>query len=144
MKKTFDGVEAFKNELRNLKYYRYRLDKEKEKLELIFYKLTGFKGIDPSKQRLAFNKGAIEQERLEQIENYNDQLEIVKYHEQQIISIENMLNEMNPKVSEICIEVYCNKKTYKQLEKELFADDATLLKRVNKEILAAINKHAYQ
>lgn len=45
-----ESVKAFKNELRNYRYYVSENDRLKEMIDLAYYQLGGVRGIDPSKE----------------------------------------------------------------------------------------------
>lgn len=59
-----EDVEAFKNELKNLNYYRKKVKDIDEKIKVLEYEMSAVKGVDYSKQHGSANPAAIESKKL--------------------------------------------------------------------------------
>lgn len=135
-------VETFLLELRNLNNYKSKLKELEDKLDALFYDLTGVKAVRYDLVKGMSNCQQIELNKLGKIEEYNIQKDKI---EKEIIRlkgnisyIESVLNKMDSNIKQACIEIYCKKKTYRALAKKQFCSINALHHRINKSILKVL------
>lgn len=131
-------IETFLNELRNLNNYKHRLKELEDKLDTLFYDLTGVKAIRYDSISGMSDYNQIELKKLKKLDEYNRQKELIDKESSRLKSnisyIETVLNMMEPSIKEACIKIYCHNKTYKQVASTMFISSSALYKRVENEI----------
>ncbi len=135
-------VETFLLELRNLNNYKSKLKELEDKLDALFYDLTGVKAVRYDSVRGMSDFHQVELIKLGKIEEYNIQKDKIEKEITRLMGnisyIESVLNKMDSNIKEACIEIYCQKKTYRSLSKEQFCSINALHHRINKSILKAL------
>ena len=131
-------TETFLNELRNLNNYKHRLKELEDKLDTLFYNLTGVKAVRYDLVKGMSDYQQIELIKLGKIDEYNGQKEVIDKEISRLKSnisyIETVLNKMEPSIKEACIQIYCHNKTYKQVASTMFISSSALYKKVENEI----------
>lgn len=136
-----DEVEAFKNELRNLRFYEKKIKEIEEEIKILDYEAEGVKGVDYSKQHGTANPAAIENKKLSMIEKRE---ELVKRKNALWVTINNVfivLARMDKVDRDVVERLYVEKKTMREMCDELGIKNASSLKyAVDKAIKTAIKK----
>jgi len=135
------SVEAYKNELKNLWYYKEIINDINGKIEMIEYEMTGMKGIDYSKETGSYNPSASEHRRLSLIEKYNGLLQRKKEYEQKEKSVCRILNVMSEEERDLVIEVIANRRKYREVcDERNISNTSTLFGMINDIIDKALKK----
>lgn len=115
-------VETFLNELRNLNNYKNKLIELEDKLDTLFYDLTGVKAVRYDLVKGMSDYQQIELIKLGKIDEYNIQKEKIEKEITRLMGnisyIESVLNKMDSNIREACIEIYCQKRKYRETCKE--------------------------
>jgi hypothetical protein len=135
-----NAVEAYKNELKNLWYYKDIINDLQSKIELIEYEMSGMKGIDYSKESGSHNPSATEHRRLSLIEKYNRLIERKKEYIQKEHSICRVLNAMPEEERNLVIEVIADRRKYQDVCDERKINKSTLHGMINDIIGRALKK----
>lgn len=134
-------VEHFKNELKNLKYYKESLAELDDSLTDARYELTGVKGIRYDKPPGAFSPEVKKENYYKlssEIEFLTDEQERIQ---KQIDHIETVLDQIeDEEIKEAVIKVFAEKKTLRKVSKEYYMSYTTLHKKINKELKEAIRR----
>lgn len=108
----------FINELKCYNGYKKDLYKLKEKIDLLWHKIGGIKGVDPSKEPVrSVNKELLEQLKLEELEKIERLENEYKRIKSQIDSIDTKLSLMSEKVGNIYKAIYFDKKSFYKIAK---------------------------
>lgn len=126
-------IEAFKNELKNFKYYIAEINNLKKEIDLLEYEARNVKGIDYSKQSSHnCNEHAIAMKRLQQVEEMEELLQEKNECEMMVRRIARRLNKLNDDDRKLLIDVIANKKKYRAVCKELNLNNtSSLFNKIN-------------
>ena len=132
------GVQAFKNELRNYKHYLSRIIYFEDKIESIYYRLGGVRGIDPSKEPLHVQPN----EEMEwKLRDDISRLEAKKErYERDIREIDQILNQIEELTRDALKLVYIEGKRTDVVAEAMFISPSGLKNRMNRAIAKAIKK----
>ena len=132
-------VEAFKNELKNLRYYQKKVEILSNEISLMEYEMANVKGVDYSKQGgNNYNPIAVEEKRLAMIEKYEKLLKKKKNVKMRINDIYEVLNRMETDDRLLVIEVVANKVKYREVCDRLGISTSVLHSRINEIIENAL------
>lgn len=134
-------VEHFKNELKNLKYYKESLAELDDSLTDARYELTGVKGIRYDKPPGGFSK-EIKQDKYYKLTDLIDHLTTeAERIQKQINHIECVLSQIeDQEIKEAVIKVFAEKKTLRKVSREYYMSHVTLHNKINKELKEAIRR----
>ena len=129
-------VRAFKNELRNLKYYQYRVQTLTNSMEWCYERLGGVRAIDPSKEpmHVAPNK-ELEYKLRDDIERYRALLALT---ETKIKYIDEILSHIETSLRDAIISVYVDGQHLRAVASKMYLSGNGLSKRINKAIAQAL------
>lgn len=133
-----EEVKAFKNELRNYRYYLKQKGILTDKKDLYFHSLTGMVGKGFDRQGGTTNQSIKEEKRLETIDKINELEEKINKLDSKIDAIESVLNKVNKRERKIMIGVYADGKTYLSLSTKENYSPRTLQQQVDKAIEKAV------
>lgn len=134
-------VEHFKNELKNLTYYKESLAELDDSLTDARYELTGVKGLRYDKPPGGFSPEAKKENYYKlssEIEHLIDEQERIQ---KQVNYIETVLDQIeDQEIKEAAIKVFAENKTLRKVSKEYYMSYTTLHKKINKELKEAIRR----
>lgn len=130
-------VIAFKKELENYSYYKTNLEGTKKLIEYNEYLLSNLHGIDPSREPSG-SSGSIPWVETESFRRIADELDRLNkrkvLREAQIEHIENVLNAMDSKIKDICIEIYLDGKSYREVASNRGISSTSLFRTIEEEL----------
>lgn len=127
-----NDVEGFKNNLKNYVYYKHKISQLQDEIDYLYHSLTGLAGKGFGESVRNTNQALKEQRRLETLDKI-ETLEIKKaYYMQQLLTIDRVLDKCSLK--NVMIQVYCYKRGYRRLGRELGYTPRGLQKKVDKEL----------
>lgn len=135
-----NDVKAFKNELKNFKYYKNKIIELTDEIDNIYYSLSGL-----SSKPFGANVGSTNQQ-LKELNRLNafGKAEMLKskreLYKSLIVSIEQTLEAMDSNMRSVCIKVYCDGRTYESIARTKYYSARGLEKKVDKEIQRALEK----
>ena len=140
MKRGFTGwgtimdYQTFKNEMLNYRAYKRSIDELNEKIEILWYEMTGVKGISYDKQPTSYNPIIAEEVRSkysEQIEELNLALDhtLIK-----IQDIEKHLGMLPVQTQTICKLLFMERLSYRTVGMTYGYTDQGLRKRIIREV----------
>ena len=136
-----EEVEAFKNELQNLNFYKKKIKECKLKRDLQIYELENVKGVDYTKQHGTYNEAAAENKRLSMIEELKEIEEDLKVWETKKKHICKVLGRMNDYERLLVVDVVANKRRYADVcEERKIKNTSSLFGMINNIIYDAIKK----
>lgn len=139
--KRKEDVEAFKNELSNLNYYRKKVIETKEKIEVLEYEMEGVKGVDYGKKKGSTNKTALEIKKLAMGDEMAFLEEIEKKWLLKVSDVVRVLEKMERSDRDVVEQLFVQKKTYRQLCDELgIKSTSSLANAVDNAIACALKK----
>lgn len=110
-----EEVDAFKNELKNLRFYRKKIKEFREKKETLEYEMQNVKGVDYSKQSGTYNQSAVEMRRLAMIGEMEWIEKQIKKWAEKEKAITEVLDQMQADDRKLVLDVVANKKRYKDV-----------------------------
>lgn len=128
---TNQQVEEIKKEL---KHYRRLIGIQarlKERLDLMFYNLTGVKGVSLEKIRGTIDTSQVEQNKLEKIDEYEDVLMTYEYITNRIKKIQKVLNQMDVLDREMFMLKYLEGHSFDRLAKMNYMSKTGLIYHMN-------------
>lgn len=134
-------IEQFKNELKNLEYYKESLTKVSDSLSLNWYELTGVKGVQYDKQRGAFNKDIADKRKyylLGKIEAQEQEKRRLQANVQYIEDVLSLIKDQE--IREAIVNIYVHKKTFRKEAKKHYMSHVTLYNQINKQLKEALKK----
>jgi len=136
-----EDVEAFKNELKNLNYYRKKIKEIDEKIKVLEYEMEAVKGVDYSKQHGSANPAAIEHKKLamsDEMEWYEEsKSKWTKKIKDIILVLDNLERSDRDVVERICVDGV----RYRELCDEFgIKSTSSLANAVNNAIAQALKK----
>ena len=146
---TMSTDDAEKEKYKILSKYSKLLVRLDQNLEETFIKLTGEKAIRYDVEPSSYNEELSEQIRLGLIDKYELQLiefrnELSKTEERirkesawlktVVDRIEYVLIKMPKEIREVCMDIYCGDKTYKEICDEVYLTEGGLFKVIEREI----------
>ena len=133
-----EEVKAFKNELRNYRYYLKQKEILTDKKDLYFHSLTGMVGKGFDSQGGSTNESVKEEKRLETIDRINELEEKINKLDTKIDAIESVLNKVTKRVRKIMVGVYADGRTYLSYSTNENYSPRTLQQQVDKAIERAL------
>lgn len=136
-----EDIEAYKNELKNLWYYKKKTKEIEDEIAVLEYEMEGVKGIDYSKQRGSYNPSVAEQRRLTMIEKMERlQKEKEKREEKEKYAC-RYLKYMTDDDRDLVVSVISDKRKYREVCKERkIPSTSSLANSINLIIAKAIKK----
>lgn len=145
------GEDNLKERFKLLKEFFKPLIRIEQDLDETFTKLTGFHAIRYDKEPSAMNEELSMEMKLELIDKYNELLtkfqvnmiyaeenliEMMNRVSRQVNYIESVLNELPNDLKELCVDIYCNGKTYQEITTRgtIYYTDAGLFKIIEREL----------
>lgn len=135
-----EDVRAFKNELRNYRYYQKRLKEINEEIENIYYSLSGLASKPFGASAGSTNQQAKEERKLEAIDKLNKLKDKANIYAKQIQSLERTLNACSEDIKDVLIKIYCDGHTYSSMAIYTYYSPRGLEKRIDKELMLALKK----
>lgn len=135
-----EEVDAFKNELKNLRFYEKKIREFKEKKEVLEYEMQNVKGIDYSKQSGTYNESSVNFKRLAMIGEMEWIEKQIEYWEAKVVPIRKVLNRMNKEDRKLVTDVVTRKRTYKSVCIEKKIVPSTLFNMIHYIIAEAQKK----
>lgn len=135
-----EEVDAFKNELKNLRFYEKKIREFKEKKEVLEYEMQNVKGIDYSKQSGTYNESSVNFKRLAMIDEMEWIEKQIEYWEAKVVPIRKVLNRMNKEDRKLVTDVVTRKRTYKSVCIEKKIVPSTLFNMIHYIIAEAQKK----
>ena len=136
-----EDVAAYKNELKNLEFYRKKRKEYEDKKEAIEYEMAGVKGVDYSKQKGSYNESAVLLKQLALSATLDYTIEMLKmwaYKEQYVKSV---LNYMEADDRDLVLDVIVRRKTFRKVCNERnIPSTSSLLNRMNQIIAEALEE----
>lgn len=132
-----DKVEAYKNELKNYKYYQERTKELMLDLDDLWYELSGVKGIRYDKEMSnSYNESLSEQRRLDlldQIARKESELDRIGKQVDYVNKIQQMLPQ---EIGKACIDIYVNGMSFEKVavDNNLYCAPSTLYYQINREL----------
>lgn len=127
---TDSEVKAFKNEMRNYKFYQKRIEHLTEQENMIYHQLGGYKSPDPSKIPGSFNPNLNMYKA-----DLSDRLETIGRHKQgyldRIASLDRVLDQVDPEIKKHIMDIYVAEKSYQKVADEIPIVVSGLYKRIN-------------
>ena len=132
------GVQAFKNELRNYKHYLSRIIYFEDKIESLYDRLGGVRGVDPSKEPLH----VVPNKEMEwYLRDEISRCEAKKSHyEEYIKEIDRILNQIEEFTRDALKLVYIEGKHTDVVADSMLISPSGLKNRMNRAIKKAIKK----
>lgn len=116
-------VETFLNELRNLNNYKNKLKELEDKLDALFYDLTGVKAVRYDLVKGMSDYQQIELIKLGKIDEYNERStqinEDLDRLKKNIAYIESVLDKLDSNTRNACVSIYCFKNTYDEVARSI-------------------------
>jgi hypothetical protein len=132
-----ESVRAFKNELRNYRFYIERAVELEDKIEFLYDRLGGVRGIDPSKEPLHIMPNRdIEWKIRDDISKLDAQMSLVRA---KIRYVDQILAKMEEPVKTAIICVYIDKKKTDVVAVQMWISPSGLMKKMNKAIEEALD-----
>lgn len=130
-------IRAFKNELRNYKYYLSRVITLTNSIDYLYDRLGGVRGIDPSKEPTHSQPNKeLEYKLRDDISRLESKKSLV---EDKIKDIDETLNKMEEPLKTCVISMYIDGTHLIKLADELYLSPSGLMKRMNREIKRALD-----
>ena len=107
--------ENFKSMMSNYAFNKRKLQEAKEELEVLFYEMTGVKGVAFDRMPSSFNPSVAESYRLDQVEKYNDRQKDIQYYQKCIAYVEQYSKRIPTDLWKLLYEKYVLGVTYQQL-----------------------------
>lgn len=126
-----EKVQAFKNELRNYRYYKNEKKKIKEKINLEYYNLANVKAVNPQKQPGTTNEEYLHEKRNEAYERIAELKEKEKEIAIKIKAIDRVLDKIPEKNRKIITELFIEKKDANKICEKNFISKSTLYYRID-------------
>lgn len=134
-----EKVQAFKNELRNYRYYKNEKKKIKEKINLEYYNLANVKAVNPQKQPGTTNEEYLHEKRNEAYERIAELKEKEKEIAIKIKAIDRVLDKIPEKNRKIITELFIEKKDANKICEKNFISKSTLYYRIDTWIERSIH-----
>ena len=132
-------IEQYKNELKNLEFYKESLQRVNDSLSYAWYELTGVKGIRYDKQPGSYNKEIADKRKYYLIAKIEHQEEEKRRLTANIKYIEDVLKEVkDQEIREAIVNIYVHKKTFRKEAKKHYMSYVTLYNQINKELKEAL------
>lgn len=131
-----ESVKAFKNELRNYRYYCARIKDLTEKIEFFYDRLGGVRAIDPSKEPM-HSAPSKEYEYMlrDQIENYDRKKTLYKMKKDYI---DGILGNVETSLRDALKRVYIDGTKVEKVAAEHFLSSSGMAKRMDRAIEKAL------
>lgn len=107
--------ENFKAMMTNYATNKRKLLEAKQELEVLFYEMTGVKGVAFDRMPGSHNPSAAEEGKLNQVEKYNDKLKDIQYYEKCIAYVEEYSKRIPTDLWKLLYEKYVLGITYEKL-----------------------------
>ena len=132
-----DNVRAFKNELRNYRFYKKQLIEYEDAIEYYYDRLGGVRGVDPSREPIHSppNKD-YEYWLRDKIETY---AQLKARTERNVLYVDQILGRMETSLRTAIIAIYVKGNKVSKLSMDMEISESGLLKRINKEIEKALD-----
>ena len=125
---------TFKNEVSNLKAYYRSAEQIETDLELLWYELTGVKGIQYDKQPSSYNQSLSENYRLELLDKIEQKEKELDYTRMVIDHDLRQLNHLPSNIRELVELIFIQGKTFAEVGKMVGYSDRGLHYIVKREI----------
>lgn len=135
-----EDVRAFKNELRNYRYYQKRLKAINEEIDNIYYNLSGIASKPFGASAGSTNQQAKEENRLNALDKIEKLKDKANIYTKQLQSLERTLNACSEEIRDAIIKIYCDGHTYSSMAIHTYYSPRGLEKRIDKEIKLALKK----
>lgn len=127
---TDSEIKAFKNELRNYRFYQKQVDELKGQEDMIYHILGGYKSPDPSKVPGGYNPNMAMQKA-----DLSDKLVVISRRrerfQERIDQLNEVLDQLNPEVRQHMTDIYIGGKPYIQVADSIPIAVSGLYKRIN-------------
>lgn len=135
-----EDVRAFKNELKNYRYYQKKLKAVKEEIDTIYYNLSGLASKPFGASAGSTNQEIKEERRLEAFNTIEMLEDKASTYTQAIQRIESTLNACDSDIRDAIIKIYCDGHTYSSMAVHTYYSPRGLEKRIDKEIKKALKE----
>lgn len=135
-----DEIKMFKKELGNYINYINKVNKLKLDLDVMWYDLTGVKGVryDKEPTQHSYNESYSEEMRLNALEKIKKVEDSISRIQSQIDYVESVLMKMPNDIRTACIDIYCRDKTYAKVSSKIGYSASGLEYTINKYISVCI------
>ncbi len=134
-----EKVERFLNELRNYSKNKKEIERLENEADVLLYDMTGVKGVRYDKIGGSTNQLMKDLRKLDQIERLNKIYAEIRRLKANNDYIERILEMMEPKIRQVCLDIYCEGKTFESACRELGYSSGGLWKRINRAIWKSIS-----
>lgn len=129
-------VKAFKNELRNYRYYQERVRSLTDSIEECYYQLSGLKGVDPSRIPMHTAPNLEFQYKIrDSISRYEAERSRLA---SEIEYVDEILSRIETSLKQAVINVYINGESIEAIANQMFLSHNGLYKRMNQAIKEAL------
>jgi DNA-directed RNA polymerase specialized sigma subunit len=125
---------TFKNEISNYQAYMRSADEIKTELDLLWYELTGVKGIQYNKQPSSYNQELSESYRLELLDRIENKEKELDFTIMAIERYESELGRLPSDIRELVEQIFINGKTFAEVGKKVGYSDNGLHYKIKKEV----------
>jgi len=132
-----EAVEAFKRELRNYSYYKLNLEGTIKLIDMNEYLLENVHGVDPGKEPSGSSGSVpwVESDSYHRIQNELEKLNSrLKLRISQVNYIESVLDQLDPEIREVCIQIYEYGKSYEEIAYKNHLSVGALYKRIERAL----------
>lgn len=136
-----DIVLTFKNELRNYNHLKKQLESIHDRLDVLWYELTGVKGVDASKERGGYGTDDKKMEisgKIDRLEEEKKRIEL------EISYINNVLQLMPREVQSACILIYARGEKFSKVAMNTYRSVGSLQRLIDSNIEQALNRYRYR
>ena len=130
---TNSEIEAFKNDVRNLNFWKAKVAEFKGEEDMIYHILGGYKSPDPSKIPGSYNPN-INMQKAKLSDKLADIERRKNSFQSRIDAVEEMLNKVPEETRQHIIDIYVNKKGYIKVAESIPIARTGLYQRINKAL----------
>ena len=131
---TDKEINAFKNRLKNYSFHVEKIKELESQVRLIWYDLSGVKGVGYEPIIPNTNQLIKELKRLDMGEKIDFLVAQINSHKKEIEQLDVMLNQIEKEDRELLIKKYINNYTYYDLSKVSYMSVSTLVYRIDKAL----------
>lgn len=131
---SINSILAFKNELRNYRFYQERIESLDELINICYYNLTGVKGVRADKVPSSTNPELAEETRYriyDEIEHHKQNKAIT---EAKLKSLDEILDKLEKPIKEALIKIYADGESYDKVSQEMYLSKSALFEKLDTKL----------
>jgi DNA-directed RNA polymerase specialized sigma24 family protein len=136
---SINKVLAFKNELKNYRFYQERIEALNDLIDICYYNLTGVKGVQSDKIPSSTNPELAEDARYRVYDEIDRHKRNKAITQAKLDEINEILDQLEEPIKKALIAIYADGESYEKISQEMYLSKSALFEKLETKLKDAID-----